>query len=176
MTEAEEHVIFSLFALSKTPLMIGADVITLSGHSLATYLNKEVIAVNQDPLGARGRQVQPSSPLPGGGELWSVPLADGGRFAILVNSQAAGSKTLNLSMSWSDLGLQADAGYHVRDVWRHEDLGVFHKGFSASVAPRSCIAVLLSADSSSIHASSSPGGMHPTQLGGDVTNDFHFAI
>merc|ERR1712039_639343 len=124
-TEAEEHVIFSLFALSKTPLMIGADVITLSGHSLATYLNKEVIAVNQDPLGARGRKVQPASPLPAGGELWSVPLADGGRFAILVNAQAASSKPLNLSMAWGDVGLRSDAEYHVRDVWCHQDLGVF---------------------------------------------------
>ena len=47
MTEAQEHTIFSLYALVKTPLMIGADPISLAGHSLATYLNSEVVAVNQ---------------------------------------------------------------------------------------------------------------------------------
>ena len=47
MTEAQEHTIFSLYAMVKTPLMIGADPISLSGHSLTTYLNSEVIAVNQ---------------------------------------------------------------------------------------------------------------------------------
>ena len=37
-------------AIIKTPLFIGGDVTQLPPHSLRTYLNREVIAINQDPL------------------------------------------------------------------------------------------------------------------------------
>jgi hypothetical protein len=39
MTAQQEELVFSLYALVKTPLFIGADVTTLDGHSLQTYLN-----------------------------------------------------------------------------------------------------------------------------------------
>ena len=37
----------AMWAMLASPLMIGADPISLAGHSLATYLNSEVVAVNQ---------------------------------------------------------------------------------------------------------------------------------
>ena len=42
----------SLYVITKTPLFIGADVTKLSGHSLEAYLNKDLIAIHQDPLGS----------------------------------------------------------------------------------------------------------------------------
>jgi hypothetical protein len=61
MTDAEYVSHFSLWAISKAPLLIGCDVTKMSPATLATLSNPEVIAVNQDPLGVQGKKVVLSS-------------------------------------------------------------------------------------------------------------------
>ena len=57
MTDAEYVTHFSLWSISKAPLIIGCDVTRMSAATLATLTNPEVIAVNQDPLGVQGKKV-----------------------------------------------------------------------------------------------------------------------
>ena len=57
MTDAEYVTHFSLWALSKAPLLIGCDVTNMSAATLATLTNPEVISINQDRLGAQGKKV-----------------------------------------------------------------------------------------------------------------------
>jgi len=65
MTDAEYITHFSLWAISKAPLLIGCDVTKMSAATLSTLTNPEVIAVNQDALGVQGKKVAfASSQLP----------------------------------------------------------------------------------------------------------------
>jgi hypothetical protein len=57
MTDAEYVAHFSLWSISKAPLLIGCDVNKMSAATLSTLTNPEVIAVNQDPLGVQGKKV-----------------------------------------------------------------------------------------------------------------------
>jgi hypothetical protein len=57
MTDAEDRTHFSLWCISKAPLIIGCDVTKMSNATLSTLTNPEVIAVNQDPLGVQGKLV-----------------------------------------------------------------------------------------------------------------------
>ncbi len=57
MTDVEYRTHFSLWAISKAPLIIGCDVRNMSSATLSTLTNTEVIAVNQDPLGVQGKKV-----------------------------------------------------------------------------------------------------------------------
>jgi hypothetical protein len=57
MTDAEYVSHFSLWAISKAPLLIGCDVSAMSAAALSILSNAEVIAVNQDPLGVQGKKV-----------------------------------------------------------------------------------------------------------------------
>jgi hypothetical protein len=57
MTDTEYRTQFSLWAISKAPLLIGSDVTKMSAATLSTLTNPEVIAVNQDPLGVQGKIV-----------------------------------------------------------------------------------------------------------------------
>ena len=57
MTDAEYVAHFSLWSISKAPLLIGCDVSKMSAATLATLTNPEVIAVNQDSLGVQGKKV-----------------------------------------------------------------------------------------------------------------------
>eukprot|EP01052_Picozoa_sp_SAG31_P000944 SAG31_NODE_30_length_32545_cov_9.378999_7_plen_106_part_00 len=68
MSLTEQQAIFSLYGLIKTPLYIGADVTTLNGPTLQVYMNKNIIAWNQDSLGKPGRQIRKAGDP--NGELW----------------------------------------------------------------------------------------------------------
>ncbi|CAF3629765.1 unnamed protein product [Rotaria sp. Silwood1] len=57
MTDTEYVTHFSLWAISKAPLLIGCDVNKMSNTTLSILTNSEVIAVNQDPLGVQGKKV-----------------------------------------------------------------------------------------------------------------------
>lgn len=69
LTLPEQRSHFALWALMKAPLLIGADLRSIHPDSLAVLKAKEVIAVNQDPLGVAGDLVwmQGASRVSGGG-------------------------------------------------------------------------------------------------------------
>ena len=51
LTEIEEKSHFALWVISKAPLIIGCDLVTVSNSSLAILKNRALIEVSQDPLG-----------------------------------------------------------------------------------------------------------------------------
>jgi len=55
MTTAEYKIHFGIWALIKAPLLIGCDITNMTTEIREILLNKEVIAINQDPLGVQGR-------------------------------------------------------------------------------------------------------------------------
>ncbi len=57
MTATEDMAHFSLWAIAKSPLIIGCDVRNINATALSTLTNREVIAVNQDPLGIQGKKI-----------------------------------------------------------------------------------------------------------------------
>ena len=57
MTDTEYRTHFSLWSISKAPLIIGCDVTSMSATTIATLTNREVIGVNQDPLGVQGKKI-----------------------------------------------------------------------------------------------------------------------
>jgi hypothetical protein len=81
LSPKEERAHFALWALLKSPLFVAADLRQLSPASLATLTAREVIALNQDPLGVPGDLVWKQGPK----EVYATPLADGGRGVVLFN-------------------------------------------------------------------------------------------
>ena len=55
-TEYKTH--FSLWAISKAPLIIGCDITKMDNKTKEILSNTEVIAVNQDKLGIQGRKIK----------------------------------------------------------------------------------------------------------------------
>ena len=61
LTDAENVAHFSLWALMKSPLLVGCDLTQPACiNTLPIYLNPEVLAMSQDPLGAPARRVDSS--------------------------------------------------------------------------------------------------------------------
>jgi len=127
MTEEEYRTHFSLWAILAAPLLAGNDLRRMSPADRDILLNREVIAVDQDPLGLPG--VCPDGVNTG---VWARPVArEGGRAVVLYNALF---NRIALSVRWQDLGL-APGGAEVRDLWEHRDLGRFETGFQADLEP-----------------------------------------
>eukprot|EP01118_Nematostelium_gracile_P014232 TRINITY_DN549_c0_g1_i1.p1 TRINITY_DN549_c0_g1~~TRINITY_DN549_c0_g1_i1.p1 ORF type:complete len:380 (-),score=100.50 TRINITY_DN549_c0_g1_i1:27-1166(-) len=129
---------FSLWALCKSPLIIGCDLRSVSNETLSILMNKEVIAINQDSFGVQGARVNSN----GNFEVWAGPLSQGNIVVALFNRDD--SITTSIKVSWTDLGLKPATKVAVRDLWAHKDLGVFTESFAATVVPHSLVMVVLS--------------------------------
>lgn len=58
LTQTEEEVHFGMWCLMSSPLLIGCDLTAIPDTSLRLLKNKELIALNQDPLGLQAYVVQ----------------------------------------------------------------------------------------------------------------------
>ena len=127
MTDTEYRAHFSLWADLAAPLLSGTDLRNPSPQTLAILGNREVIAVDQDPLTRQGDRVSSD----GDHEVWTRPLAGGDRAVVLFNRGTYGAE---ISTTASEVGLGEAPGYTVRDLWAHRSY-VSGGGISAYVPP-----------------------------------------
>src|SRR6202795_1769896 len=118
------------------PLMAGNDLAHMTPEIKEILTNKEVIAVDQDPLGSEGRRVRKS----GDSEVWAKQMKDGSRAVVLLNR---GASDADISVSWEDLGYPAHLTANVRDLWAKKDLGKSTGSFSAKVASHAVVMLRL---------------------------------
>lgn len=104
----------SLWALLAAPLIAGNDLATMDAATRATLTNREVVAVDQDPLGAQGHRVTQAGPI----QLWVKPLADGTLAVGLFNTL---DHPLDSTLDFKALGLHGQVS--ARDLWRHASVG-----------------------------------------------------
>ena len=126
MTDTEYRSHFSLWALLAAPLLAGNDIANMSPETREILLNKDVIAVDQDPMGIQGHRVYKAGDL----EVWSKQLADGGRAVILLNR---GTSPAQITAHWTDIGYPATLQAKVRDLWIHRDLSPATGSYSTQV-------------------------------------------
>jgi len=112
MTDTEYRSHFSLWSIMAAPLLIGTDLRTIKPDALRILLNREVIAVDQDPLGVQGKQVRDA----GGIHVIVKPLKDGSRAVAVFNEN---DTARDVTASAAELGLQTGGRYTVRDLWAH---------------------------------------------------------
>ena len=112
MTDVEYRSHFSLWSIMAAPLLIGTDLRTVKPDALKILLNKEVIAVDQDPLGVQGKQVRDAD----GIHVIVKPLKDGSEAVVVFNEADAAH---DVSVSASEIGLAKAGNYRLRDLWEH---------------------------------------------------------
>jgi len=112
MTATQFQSQFSMWAMLAAPLMLSADMRTISTTALKTLSNKEVIAIDQDPAGIQGFQVPGS--VSGSGSAWEKPLADGSYAVALFNS---GGSAVTVTTSTAAIGMPASHSFNVLNLW-----------------------------------------------------------
>ncbi len=126
MTDSEYRAHFSLWAMFAAPLMAGNDLAAMSPATKAILTNKDVIAVDQDPLGVAASRVWKD----GDAEVWTRPLKGGGRAVLLFNRGDASRK---IAVTWEQLHYPAGLAAAVRDLWLHINLASAKGQVSAEV-------------------------------------------
>ena len=140
LNDTEAQAQMSMWAMSPSPLLAGADLTRMSARSRAIYTNREVIAIDQDPLGAGAELISHGGP---GLEVWQRPLGSRTGTDVAVMLLNASDAPAPMRIAWQQLGLLP--GARARDVWAHRNLSAAN-GLAQTIAPHS--AVLLRVHSS----------------------------
>jgi alpha-galactosidase len=125
MSKEEDKSHFSLWAMMAAPLIAGNDLRKMSAETKSILLNKEIIAIDQDPAGIQGFRHTTKDSI----EAWYRPLQDGGWAVCFLNRSSSPRKfTHNWkdnavydSLSKRELNARA-VTYTVRDCWDKIDL------------------------------------------------------
>lgn len=136
--------------MSAAPLWIGIDIPSMPSAARDIFLNREAIAIDQDPLGimATQRQVNGGS---APGECWARPLqpAASGKWraaALLFNPDD--SRSVSVSVSAAALGVppsvvRGGGSVRVRDVWTNASSTLGGALTSRTLAPHDGVLLLL---------------------------------
>jgi hypothetical protein len=125
-TPAEQRTHLTLWAIFRSPRMMGGDLPTLDAATLGMLTNPEVLAVDQHSarnreLFRRGNQVVWIADVPGMGD----------KYLAVFNLDDQTPAEINVR--WSELGLAKTCT--VRDLWGKKDLGVVDGAFAPKLAP-----------------------------------------
>ena len=162
MTAAEFRSQFSTFSILTSPLILGNDLRNMSAACLAIISNKDIIALNQDPLVARAKLVfqfpmkqWPNAnrlpPLTAGDlgaraeaspvnsfvnitlQVWEKQLADGSVGVVAFNR---GEHSVGFTITWDMLGIPAARAAAVNDLWMQSHNGTHVGSFRCpQIAP-----------------------------------------
>lgn len=113
LNDIEYRTHFSIWSMAAAPLLAGNDLRTMTDETLEILTNREVIAIDQDPLGDAGRKLRESAEE----DVWVRPLANGDTAVLLVNRTQ--SERL-VSTNAQELDLAKSSRYSVRDLWKHQ--------------------------------------------------------
>ncbi len=127
LTFAESRAHFSLWCVLAAPLIAGNDVRNMTKETQDILTNREVIALDQDPLGKEGTRFRADA----GEEIWIKELS-GGQWAVCVLNPTTASE--HIKLDWKDLTFLAGRKYLVRDLWAGQDLGDTNTSFSGEIA------------------------------------------
>ena len=110
----EQRSQMTMWSIMAAPIMISSDVRNMSNETKELYLNKDMIAINQDSLGVQGHRISDKD----GKQVWTKPLRNGDIAVALLNNN---SSTQTVECTFADIGVEGEV--EVRDAWKKKDLG-----------------------------------------------------
>lgn len=109
LTTTENRAHMSMWAMLSAPLIAGNDIRNMSADVRSILTNRDVLAIDQDPLVRQADRVRDD----GDAEVWVKPLSDGSAAVALLNR---GNSQRTISASLSEAGLPTSSSTF-REVW-----------------------------------------------------------
>ncbi len=106
-----------MWAMLAAPLLAGNNLSMLTPETNAILTNREIIAIDQDPLGREATRIFAEEPV----EIWARPLANGDVALAVFNFGGDVTFLRGIRMHLREAG--AANGWKARDVWARKDLG-----------------------------------------------------
>lgn len=137
LTEEQNRLHMALWAMSGAPLIVGADLTKLKASELAILTNRAVLAIDQDAAGLQAVKLsEPSQGL----QVWSKPLAESGKRAVLLLNRT--NSAASIQVRWADLGLEEPTPV-VTNAWTGKRLQAAGDAYSTTVAPGDGVLLLI---------------------------------
>ncbi len=133
---------FSLWCMMGSPLMIGCDIRKANQTTKDILLNRDLIAINQDPESRGAYRIKPEPQWFHTNETFMLAkVLSNGDIAIGFFNLTDHDREMSL-LFW-DLGIPYASGVALSlyDCWEHKELGVFKERFSPVVPARDCVVV-----------------------------------
>lgn len=116
LTLDENRTHMALWAMLAAPLLAGNNLTQLTPEITAILTDRDIIAIDQDPLGKQADRIFAEGPI----EIWSRPLANGDVALAVVNF---GQDTFLRGISLHLAAAGAGPGWHAYDIWGKKNLG-----------------------------------------------------
>jgi alpha-galactosidase len=156
LSPSENRAHFSLWCILAAPLFSGNDIRNMNDIERQILTNTEVIAVDQDPLGAQGYKIRDYGEI----EVFYKPL-NNKDIAICIFNRF--DYTVRINLDWSNFILKAWNGnsemlldtpqqkspgitnnYTIRDLWKKENIGITKESLNATISGHDVLMVKLS--------------------------------
>jgi len=150
LTYAEERTHFTAWCMLKSHLLIGTDLSNATKETVEILSNKELLEINQDPN--EGEAIAPfrigiqpdysviSYTPTNPPSYWGGNSTKGPIFMIINTSDKKQTMGFNLTENWA---IRAGRQYHVRDLWKHENVGLAVRNWTVTLEPHDVAALLL---------------------------------
>jgi alpha-galactosidase len=139
-TDEEYRTQMSMWCMFSAPLMLGCDIRSMSDATKKIILNKDIIAINQDPLGKQAFRVMRKD----GVEAWKKPM-EGGKFAIAFLNRNSGDEMVTSGLE--QLELDPKMTFETYDVWKHETVKQPAGSLTAKMKSHECQVFVLTPSS-----------------------------
>jgi len=113
LTRDEQRTMMTLWSISRSPLIMGGNLLALDDWTLSLLANEEVIAVNQHSK--NNHQALKDNAL----IVWTAQPQSGNAAYVAVFNTS--DSELSVDRSWKDLGIK-DKSYRIRDLWERKDV------------------------------------------------------
>ena len=113
LTKDEQRTLLTLWAIFRSPLIMGGNLLRCDDWTKSLLTNAEVIAVDQHSKGNHAVGTTPKA------AVWVAEREDGDGYYVAVFNRSDEQQTLRYT--WKDLGLK-DARFGLRDLWKEQDL------------------------------------------------------
>ncbi len=127
MSNIEDQTHFGMWCIMSSPLLIGCDMTNIKTATLSLLKNKELIALNQDPLHLQAYVCQRA------GDCYvlvkDVEVLNGNKRAFAVYNPSDEEKTVEVDFSKMDLG----GTIQLRDIFKKKDAGTAEGMLSVTV-------------------------------------------
>ena len=120
MSVSEDRAHFTLWCMMAAPLILGNDITDMTPEVLSIITNKDIIAIDQDPLGIQGLRLKKEGDL----QWWFKPLSDGDWAFCILN---IGEQPQEVALDWKALDFEdglsgrstdfTKVNYNVKDLW-----------------------------------------------------------
>jgi alpha-galactosidase len=135
LTTEEERSHFSLWCMLAAPLLAGNDLRNMSAETRAILTDRNLIVIDQDPLGRQGYEESYEQDL----EVFLKPLQGGDTAVCLFNR---GDQEKKLDFDWRKHHIAS--GHAIRDLWKNEAAGTTDMPFRATIGRHEVIVLRLS--------------------------------